>query len=170
MNRRTELIALWSVVICTLTLVFGSTALALSDEQQGAISQSCSTIKQSLQNLQRVDSKTRTFLGSTYETLNADFLIPLNLRLVKNNRPNAELSSIQSDFTTAQNSFKTLYTEYMREMESLINVDCKNDPSKFYDQLEKTRNKRKELEAETDKILKLVKEQVAAVQKISEEL
>lgn len=162
-----------AVLSCGLMLlavmVTGASSLALSEEQQGAISQNCGTIKQSLHNLQRVDSKTRTFLGSTYETLNADFLTPLNLRLVKNNRPNADLSRIQSNFTSSQAEFKGLYTEYMREMETLINTDCKNEPSKFYDQLEKTRTKRKELAGVTSKMLKLMKDQIETVEKIREE-
>lgn len=162
------------VLVCTIMALIlatgGGMALALSEDQQGAISQNCNTIKQSLQNLQRVDSKTRTFLGSTYETLSVDFLTPLNLRLVKNNRPNADLSSIQSNFTNSQTEFKNLYTEYMREMENLINTDCKTEPSKFYDQLETTRNKRRELEKKTDDILKLIKDQVSTVKKLTEEL
>lgn len=141
---------------------------ALSEQQTSAISQNCPTIKQSLTQLQKVDSKTRTYLGTTYETLVNKFITPLNLRLVKNNRPT--LSSVQSKFTSEQTRFKDEYTTYMRELEELIAVDCQNNPQDFYKKLETVRKKRAELRETTVRLSKYSNEQYSAVKKLLEDV
>lgn len=153
--------------VMALTLSF-QPASALTEAQQGAISQNCATIKQSLKQLQKVDSRTRTYLGTTYETLVNKFITPLNLRLVKNNLPT--LSTIQANFTNEQNEFKENYTDYMRELESLIAIDCKSHPQDFYSKLESVRTKRTALRNSTVKMSKLADEQYKSVIKLQEEL
>ncbi len=162
--------AVISGIILLENLGVVNSSFAIDDTQKGAIAQNCGTIQQNLRNLQRVDSKTRTYLGSVYESVANDFLIPLNLRLVRNNQPEAILSNIQSDFTGEQLRFKSLYTEYMREMEALLATSCQSEPEKFYDQLQKTREKRQDLQKSTNILLNLTKEQVKTVKKIREEL
>lgn len=154
----------WLACSIIVALLLSTPAEGLSSAQKGAISQNCPTIKQSLEQLQKVDSKTRTYLGTTYETIANKFIIPLNLRLVKNNRPT--LSNIQSDFITEQSKFRNSYTEYMREMESLINSDCKTNPEAFYRQLVVVRGKRVKLHDNVDKLNHLATEQFEATRKL----
>lgn len=152
---------LWAIVSFVLVALFSTPVEGLSERQQGAISQNCSTIQQSLSQLQKIDSRTRTYLGTTYETIANRFIIPLNLRLVKNNRPT--LSEIQTEFTLEQAKFRDAYTDYMRELESLIVCDCKNHPDEFYQKLVTTREKRTVLRATTEKLSMLSSQQYSAV-------
>lgn len=152
----------------TSTLIFPQPVSALTEAQQGAISQNCSTIQQSLSRLQKVDSRTRTYLGTTYETLANKFITPLNLRLVKNNLPT--LSTIQSDFISEQAKFKENYTNYMRELEALIATDCKNNPTEFYSKLELVRDKRSDLRSSALNMSKIATEQYKTVVKLKEDL
>ncbi len=152
---------LWAVVSFVLVALFSTPVEGLSERQQGAISQNCSTIQQSLSQLQKIDSRTRTYLGTTYETIANRFIIPLNLRLVKNNRPT--LSEIQTEFTLEQAKFRDAYTDYMRELESLIVCDCKNHPDEFYQKLVTTREKRAILRTTTEKLSMLSSQQYSAV-------
>lgn len=152
---------LWALVTLALIALFSTPVEGLSQQQESAISQSCSTIQQSLRQLQKIDSRTRTYLGTTYETIANRFILPLNLRLVKNNRPT--LSEIQTKFTLEQTKFRDAYTEYMRELESLIATDCKNHPADFYQKLVTTREKRALLRATTEQLLDLSEQQYAAV-------
>lgn len=149
------------VIAAALMIIFSSPVEGLSEVQRGAISQNCSNIKQSLNQLQRVDSRTRTYLGTTYETILTRFIIPLNLRLVKNNRPS--LPTVQSDFTAEQVKFRDSYTDYMRELENLINIDCSVQPDNFYSQLETVRSKREVLRATTVRLAALADEQYRVV-------
>lgn len=141
---------------------------ALSKEEANAITSNCSTIKQSLSQLQKADSKTRTYLGTTYETIAGKFITPLNLRLVRNNRPT--LSDIQSDFSKAQIEFRDSYTAYMREMENLIALNCQTEPEKFYKQLVTVRERRAKVRLAVEELKKLTAEQSQAVLELQKEL
>lgn len=152
---------LWLVVSIILMMIFSTPVEGLSERQRGAISQNCSTIQQTLSQLQKVDSRTRTYLGITYETIANRFITPLNLRLVKNNRPT--LSDIQAEFTLGQTKFRETYTDYMRELEALIVADCKNHPDEFYQKLIITREKRAALRATAESLARLADQQYAAV-------
>lgn len=143
---------------------------SLTESKSQAIMQNCSNIKQSLVQLQRADSRTRTYLGSAYEAISGRFITPLNLRLVKNGTPSAELFRIQNDFTAQQNYFRDTYINYMRELESLIATDCAAHPDDFYDKLETVRHERENLHQITQNISALVDEQYQAVEKIGAEL
>ena len=151
---------LWAIAVALVTLIFSAPAGALSERQRGAISQNCSTIQKTLSQLQKVDSRTRTYLGTTYETIANQFIIPLNLRLVKNNRP--ILGNIQADFISEQANFRTRYTDYMRDLEELIVTDCKNRPEEFYQKLVDTRAQREELRQSTVRLSDLSAQQYAA--------
>lgn len=139
---------------------------ALAEAQLNAIMQNCSNIKQSLQQLQHVDSRTRTYLGSAYEAISGRFITPLNLRLVKLGKPSTELFAIQNDFTDAQSDFRDEYVNYMREMETLVAIDCTTHPEEFYRKLKTVRKKREELRQVTEKLSKLAQEQYKAVENL----
>lgn len=143
---------------------FGSTfstpVEGISEHQRGAISQNCSTIQQTLSQLQKIDSRTRTYLGTTYEAIANRFIIPLNLRLVKNNRPT--LSDIKPHLSLNNPSFVKLIP-IICELESLIVADCKNHPDEFYQKLVITREKRAVLRSATERLSDLSGQQYAAV-------
>ena len=149
------------VIAAILVMLFPKPVEGLSAVQRDAVSQNCSNIKQSLIQLQKVDSRTRTYLGTTYETILTRFIVPLNLRLVKNNRPS--LPTIQSNFTSEQVKFRDSYTDYMRELESLIGIDCRVQPDDFYARLEVVREKRFVLRETTVRLAELADEQYRIV-------
>ncbi len=150
--------------------VTSSTNSALAPERLTHISENCTFIKQALTQLQRADSRTRTYLGSSYETIANSFLSPINLRLVKNNRPAPELMNIQSEFSIAQTAFRNQYTSYMRNLESLIGTDCKAHPEEFATRLDVARNSRANLHESTTRLNQLISDQEAAVRKLQESL
>ena len=78
----------------------------LSDEEIGAISQNCSSIKIRLQRVQKDDAKNRVYLGSQYETIASKLMLNLNLRLVKNGMANALLAEQQTTFMSERDRFK----------------------------------------------------------------
>lgn len=158
----------WLACSIIVAALISTPADGLSEAQKSAISQNCLTIKQTLSQLQKVDSRTRTYLGTTYETIANKFITPLNLRLVNNYRP--ILSNIQSDFMSAQNKFRDAYTEYMREMEGLIGVDCQNNPEEFYTRLVAVRDKRAKLRSSTETMSKLANDQYKSAKKLQESL
>lgn len=156
------------VAISVVAPVSATSKSEISKEETNAIVSNCSTIKQSLSQLQKADSKTRTYLGTTYETVAGKFITPLNLRLVRNNRPT--LSDIQSDFSTEQTKFRDSYTAYMREMETLIAINCQTEPEKFYNQLVVVRERRAKVRLAIEELNQLTAAQYQAVVKLQKEL
>ncbi len=128
-----------------------------------AVAENCANIKYALSQLQRSDSRTRTYLGTSYEAISGRFIVPLNLRLERNNRPSEQLLHIQSEFMTTLTDFRLAYTDYMRELEILTAIDCSAQPADFYNHLETTRTKRAALQAVTQKLNTLAGEQYQAV-------
>lgn len=145
-------------------------AVQVQNDELANISQNCSSIKQSLNRLQHADSRTRAYLGAAYETVANTFITPLNLRLVRNNRPDPELLEIQASFTEAQSKFRSTYTEYMRELENLIAVNCTTHPEEFYEHLETTRERRAALKDTTVTLTSLIRRQLEATRRLQEEL
>lgn len=154
---------LTAIVYLGWTAINPAAAVALTPEQSNAIVQNCSGIKQSLAKLQVIDSRTRTYLGSSYEAIAGRFITPLNLRLVKNGLPSEELFRIQNDFTAAQTAFRNGYVDYMREMDALVATDCVLHPQEFYNQLETVRARRETLRTTTKKLMDLAEAQYKTV-------
>ena len=69
----------------------------------------------------------------------------LNLRLVKNGMANALLAEQQTTFMSERDRFKNDFIGYSQEFETLLNMNCKNEPQKFYKQLEIVREKRADI-------------------------
>jgi len=128
---------------------------ALSENQQGSISQGCNTIRQSFKLLRRSDSHARTYLGSNFEAISSNFITPLNLYLIKNNQPHANLLEIQTSFATARTNFHDDFITYSRSLEALINLDCQSQPAVFYQQLLQVRQRRSELQDDIAKLKSL---------------
>lgn len=145
-------------------------AVELDADQKGAISTNCDTIKQTIQQLTRADSKTRVYLGSAYENALTNFIVPLNLRLTKNNKPNATLTSVQSKFADKRQAFNTTYTNYMKQVEDLLAIDCKSSPEDFYEKLQTARASRATLQQTTLELNSLLHDHIEGVKKLRNEL
>ncbi|MBQ9019996.1 hypothetical protein IJ096_01600, partial [Candidatus Saccharibacteria bacterium] len=133
-----------------------------------AIKDNCTSIKQTLRSVQHVDSRTRVYLGQIYQIVLVNYMTPLNLRLVKNNQPNASLATLQTNFTSARDEAAQKFITYSQSLEELLLVDCSKDPEKFYNTLTTTRQKRSELSAATTKVSKILNDHVATVTKIKD--
>lgn len=164
-SKRVGIIALGALVGVLTT---GSPVMAvdLSADQKGAISTNCDTIKQTIQQLTRSDSKTRVYLGGAYENTLTNFIIPLNLRLTKNNKPNSTLTSIQSKFAEKRQNFNNTYTNYMKQVEGLLAIDCKAEPEDFYGQLQVARASRANLQQTTLELNSLLHDHIEGVKKM----
>ena len=130
----------------------------------------CASIQTSLKNVQRNDSKTRVILGTNYQTLLSNYISPLNVRLIKNNLPDSTLISIQSEAITSRNSFTNLFVTYSQRLESLISIDCKNQPDTFYSELENVRFLRSQLEESVNKVNTALSNHLKTVNQLREKL
>ena len=153
-----------------LTIFSSQPTFAITPDQEGSISLYCNTIRQTLQTIQHSDSRTRTYLGAYYETILTDYMTPLNIRLVKNNHSNTALTKIQSDFALEKANFSEKFINYSKSLETLISLDCRANPTDFYDQLVRARDERELVHQSALKLNALVGLHLDAVQNLKGEL
>ena len=145
-------------------------AKTLSEEQMGLISSNCPSIKLQLERIQKDDARNRVHLGAQYESIATNLMMNLNLRLVKNGMASAELAEQQTTFMSERDRFKDDYIGYSQELESLINIDCKSEPQKFYNKLVKTRNKREDIDKSMKRMNDIIKNHRQSIEKLKEGL
>ncbi len=143
-------------VILVASAVNPVSAKSLGDEQRGLISSNCASIKMQLKTLQKVDAKNRVHLGAQFESISTNLMMNLNLRLVKNNMANATIAEQQTTFMSERERFKNDYIGYSQELEALIDIDCKNEPDKFYEKLKSTRQKRADVSASVARLREII--------------
>ena len=143
---------------------------APTEDQLDTISNSCQTLKQNLKTVQRADSRTRSYLGTVYQTLLTNYITPLNLSLVKHNRPSTTITRLYSDILDARADFADRFTSYSQSFEELLYVDCKSDPTNFYNKLESVRKSRAALNASTKHLRTLFGNFYTATSRLKEDV
>ena len=158
-----------AVVISALVLaVFTTTGVSaeISEETKNTITEKCDSIKETLVNVQHDDSRVRVYLGRYYEAILNKFITPLNVKLVEKNMSNTNFINSQNNFVKMRTNFIIDYIEYQKALESLVAMDCKTEPEKFYSELEEVRIKRSLVAEDTAKLRSLANEQVELVTKL----
>lgn len=139
---------------------------SLTDAQKSTIVDHCDTIKNSLKSLQKVDSRTRVYLGRYYETILSNFITPLNLRLVENNISNPPLLENQTNFAARRDNFVNDFIVYQQALEELVKTNCKDEPMRFYEKLVVAREKRAVVNKDVTKLRGLTSEQIKLVEEL----
>lgn len=155
-----RILTVFVMVVMSLAAV---PVMALTEKQEAAIVDRCAEIREDLKTVQKDDARARVHLGGRYETILSKFIVPLNVRLVENNLSNADLVENQNQFAEAKATFANDYVGYQQDLEELVAMDCKNEPSEFYEKLAKVRQKRKTVEQDTLKLRNLISKQVKLV-------
>lgn len=168
MKSKLLFLALLALAIAPVSPVFAdqTSKATLSQEKSSAISNSCSSIRQSLKNLQRADSHARTYFGAIYETVFSKYLKPLNLRLVNNDLSNPDLSNLQTSFAAKRTTFSEDFITYSKSLEELIAIDCRLDPDSFYQKLLETREKRAKVASDVKNLNQLMTDSVKLTEKL----
>ena len=173
-SRLRRVLALGAVASAVFGMVLNVPVLAeeieLSEAQKGAISQNCESLKLTLRNLQRVDSRTRSYLGAAYDKMLADYISPLSMRMVANDQLSTSLTGIHSGILNSKEVFAAQFTSYSQSFEELLIIDCKKQPVEFYKQLVATRKKRTMLESTVTGLRSALGNHYTAVEKLRGEM
>ena len=143
---------------------------AISEEQKSAIVENCGSIKETLRDIQKEDSRIRVYLGGYYETILTNFIKPFNVRLLKNNLSTTGLVQNQNDFADAKVLFSNDFISYQQGLEELINIDCKNKPEDFYNKLSNVREKRKIMSQDVLKVRSLISQHLRLAERIKSKI
>lgn len=135
----------YSLLLAAVIVVFSSstaTAIKLDENRIGAISQNCSIIRERLRRIEKAGAKSRVYLGTQYESVYSGLMSNFSLRLMRNGIANQDIADQQAAFDSERARFRNDFISYSQELQTLISMDCRNEPEKFYQQLEVTREKR----------------------------
>ena len=146
---------------------------AISETKEKAIIMKCDVIRDNLKEIQRSDSRARTYLGGYYETILSGFMMPLNGWIEESGRTFSRTTVLldnQDDFYQTRRDFQTDYIEYQRGLEELVLIDCETEPEKFYEKLVSVRTKRKKVVDKTVSLQKLANKQIKLVKELGAEL
>lgn len=166
MKRTVPLIALLLVVIAS---PFARAEGSLSDAQLNAIRTNCVDAQISLQHLQANDRLTRINRGSRYESI-LKLMSSFNSRVVENKLDASNLIGIANDYQKTWESFRSEYTAYYDAMTTLIEVDCKTEPTTFNDKLVELRQKRTGLNARVNQFEALLDKYQTGVNTVKDSL
>lgn len=142
----------------------------LSETQSARLSESCSVIRQKLKNLQRADSRTRTYFGAIYETVSSKYLKPLNLRLVNNDLADPATLELQTSLASTRSKFSDDFITYSKSLEELASIDCRLEPETFYTKLLDVRKKRASVATDVKKLNTILTDVVKNTTKLKESL
>lgn len=131
----------FAVIITTLLSPVVRAEGSLSDTQLNAIRTNCLNAQINLQHVQESDKLTRINLGNRYETM-LRLMTNFNSRVAQNKVDAPDLITIASDYQKKWDAFRTDYTTYYDGLTALMLLDCRNQPTSFYDQMSALRAER----------------------------
>ena len=80
--------------------------------------------------------------------------------------PDINLSRVQTEMFASRNDFTNLFIAYSQHLETLISLDCKNQPNEFYYELENVRFLREKLEDSVTKTNNIVSSHLQLVDQL----
>lgn len=107
---------------------------APTDSQLSDLTQNCSTIKSSLQQLSYSDTLARVNQGQLYEEMISNLMVRMNARIVTNRYALGDLQTTTEKFSDRLTTFRAQYQAYGAALQQVLTNDC-SDATKFYTQL-----------------------------------
>lgn len=148
------------VMIGLLLAVPHSTARAVEDDvitdaQISAIRTHCTDIQGTLNRLKQADTLLRYNRGQLYRTIVDKLMSPLNQRIASNQLDGSELVATTAAYNKEYQVFFNAYKEYDIGLSQLFTIDCRKQPTTFYDKLSDVREKRIKLHDSSVKMTEL---------------
>lgn len=173
--------SIFSISILTIfgvSLIFSPFAMAenkkidFSDEKAHKIVSECQKIKGQIGKTRSNDALMRVNLGQSYETISDKLMVNLNTRIASNKLNGSKLVEKTAEFNENVIYFRENYQKYEKELTKLSDMKCsdKDIAKTFYEQLEKVRYLRSELNYNTTKIAEISKEYKDALREFKDGL
>jgi hypothetical protein len=139
MVQRLKKILIVPVASLGLAGLFGLAVMAqdsadeLTSTQIESIRSNCVVSQASLQRLRDSDLIARTIHGRTYNDLSV-LIRSFNARVVSNGINTPDLIAVPNSLDSVYRNFYNQYTTYATSLREALNIDCRNNPERFYAQ------------------------------------
>jgi hypothetical protein len=125
---------------------------SMTDQQIELIRNSCSSTKNTLNQLHSSDALLRVNRGQIYESMSTKLMDKFNSRVSSNGLDNSGLISATNNYGTTLNVFRTDYITYEKQLTSTITIDCSKQPVAFYDAVTLARTERNQVHTDITKL------------------
>lgn len=130
----------------------------------------CLDVKFKLTSVHQEDGLNRVNSGQLYEAVSTKLMARLGSRIVENRLDGAELIKKASEYETALDNFRNHYQTYEVAMNALIKSDCSTQPVIFYNDLQRVRDLRAEVDTDTQQLTRITMEYYDAFLAFSERI
>lgn len=159
MNRFIFVLAICGGLLLTAVVSQSVTAQsAVSERKADLIRQNCTTIQTTLQQLRVSDAGLRTDRGQLYENISTRLMTPLNVRIASDRLDGLGLGSIALKYNNQLEIYRVKYRDYERSLSRTIQASCSSEVEVFYERLGATRDLRRDLHKETNKLVELLEQ------------
>jgi anaerobic glycerol-3-phosphate dehydrogenase len=121
-------------------------AVELDQAHTATVVANCGLAQSTLQRFRNSDTSTRINRGRNYDQV-LKLFYAMNARAANNNITEPRLADLTKNFEDRLNDFRNRYNEYNDRLKGTIDIDCKQQPAAFYDDLTKSREKRADIKA-----------------------
>jgi hypothetical protein len=155
------------LIVATLVLsgvvMLGASTSALSESEISTIRSTCTSTKNTLNQLRVSDALLRVNRGQAYESLSTKIMNGFSARVASNGYDNTRLSAILVRYTDELNSFRQNYRVYEERLSSAVKTDCYASPQRFFELVTESRELRMAVHANVRTLSGLIDEYKAAV-------
>lgn len=135
------------VALFVSPFVRAETSQQLTDQYIESIKVGCSDALRGLLSVQKAEAVTRVNRGQEYEAL-LKLVAAFNSRIVLNKRDAPVLTGVTARMQTKFSNFQQDYLDYARKVDDTLEINCKQAPVTFYDNLTTTRDARAKVAAD----------------------
>ena len=120
----------------------------MTDQQIELIRNSCSSTKNTLNQLHSSDALLRVNRGQIYESMATKLMEKFNSRIAGNNLNNTAFVAETNGYEAILDTFRADYIIYEQQLTVAINIDCSKQPVAFYDAIALARTDREKLHSD----------------------
>ena len=140
------------------------------DSTINRVREQCDTLTTTLRRIHTNDALLRVNIGQAYSGLSSQFMARLNSRLALNRIDSTNLMNTTNLFEEQRSEFTKSYTRYEATLASLLKIDCRSEPVKFYAGLLAARDERAKLSSITQSLNGYVREYQVSVEDLQQSL
>lgn len=142
----------------------------LDSKKQEYIKVNCSATQSTLSRLRQSDTLLRVNRGQLYESIQTQLIEAFNARVSSNRLDGNELKTVNKEYNSALDGFRTDYIKYEEQLSRAISMDCQKQPQNFYDAVLVARETRQRLHEDIVKINQLATKYLEAVNNLQASL
>lgn len=160
---------IFAIIAMTLSCFFVFKVSAqnesITSEQTELIRSSCSSVKNTLNQLHASDALLRVNRGQLYEAIETKLMSGFNDRVLNNHYNNSDLVTITNNYGSMLDTFRADYITYEEQLSAAIDIDCSKQPVAFYDAVADSRTKRQQVHADVAALNSFIDQYQLAVDK-----